>query len=221
MVTLPKELKDAPDLPLLIKASVFQLENEALARNEFRNWLTPDIKAEFINGEKIVHSPARDLHNCAVFWLASILKAHTTRNALGRIYVEKTLIGLSRNDYEPDIAFFRAEQVKSFGRNHMIYPAPDLIVEVLSESTFKVDRGIKFRDYAAHGLPEYWIVDADHESVERYENDHGSYVLQPNKNDLIQSPQFPGLEIPLKAIFDETANHEFLTLLYERPSDRA
>ncbi len=48
------------------------------------------------------------------------------------------------------------------------FPAPDLIVEVLSESTEANDRGIKFEDYAAHGVVEYWIVDpmaGDHRAV--------------------------------------------------------
>lgn len=215
MVTLPPELWDAPELPLILKAGAFRLENEALARQEFRDWLTSDIKAEFINGKKFVHSPARNIHSCVVLWLASILKAFSTAKGLGRIYVEKTLIGLSRNDYEPDILFFKTERLKDFTRDQMIFPAPDLVVEVLSETTKNHDRVTKFRDYAAHEIPEYWIVDADTESVERYCNDDGSYLLQSISDKIIRSPLFPGLEIPFKAIFEEAANHELLTRLYK------
>ena len=41
----------------------------------------------------------------------------------------------------------------------MKYPAPDFIAEILSPSTDERDRGIKFEDYAAHGVGEYWLLD--------------------------------------------------------------
>ncbi|GAB2598351.1 Uma2 family endonuclease [Spirosoma areae] len=40
----------------------------------------------------------------------------------------------------------------------MKLPAPDLVIEVLSKSTARRDRGVKFTDYAANGIAEYWIV---------------------------------------------------------------
>jgi len=39
--------------------------------------------------------------------------------------------------------------------------APDLVVEVLSPGTAKVDRGLKFRRYQASGVREYWIVETE------------------------------------------------------------
>ena len=50
----------------------------------------------------------------------------------------------------------------------MQFPPPDLVVEVLSESTEKRDRGVKFEDFAAHGVGEYWMIDADKETLEQY-----------------------------------------------------
>ena len=41
----------------------------------------------------------------------------------------------------------------------MLFPAPDFAVEVLSPSTQKNNRGIKFDDYALHNVSEYWIID--------------------------------------------------------------
>ncbi len=38
--------------------------------------------------------------------------------------------------------------------------APDLIVEILSPSTAKIDQGTKLKLYASEGVQEYWIVDA-------------------------------------------------------------
>jgi Uma2 family endonuclease len=211
MVTLPPELRDAPELPLLLKAGAFQLEHEALARSEFRDWLKPETKAEFINGEKIVHSPARYIHTRVLWFLAKILDAHVTAHDLGIVMVEKVLVGLSRNDYEPDIVFYRKERCAKFDDELMVYPAPDLVVEILSKTTEVRDTGVKYRDYAAHEIPEYWIVDPSAKTLQRYTNERGSYILQPlNLDQLIRSPLFPDLEIPLNAIFDSAANKQFV-----------
>ena len=58
-----------------------------------------------------------------------------------------------------------------------IHGAPDLIVEVLSPSTMKNDRGLKMQAYARAGVREYWIVTPMGRSVEVYYNQRGIFVL--------------------------------------------
>lgn len=43
--------------------------------------------------------------------------------------IEKATIGLTRNDYEPDICFFTAEKAAQFTEDQMIFPTPDFVVE--------------------------------------------------------------------------------------------
>lgn len=58
-----------------------------------------------------------------------------------------------------------------------IHGAPDLVVEVLSPSTAKNDRGYKKDLYESVGVKEYWIVDPLICSVEAYLLRDGRYVL--------------------------------------------
>jgi len=117
---------------------------------------------------------------------------------------------LRRNDFESDICFFRKEVADTFQPDTMFFPVPDFVVEVLSSSTEKRDRGIKFVDYALNGVKEYWLVDADKKLVEQYVLDNENFVLAEKvQHATVRCKVLEGLEIPLDAIFNEEANELF------------
>ncbi len=124
------------------------------------------------------------------------------------------LISLTRNDYEPDICFFNAATAASFQPDQMRFPAPDFVVEVLSPSTAANDRGVKFDDYAAHGVTEYWIIDPDTETVEQYRLAGDVYELAIKaQTGELRSFAVPGFVIPVRAIFDDEMNQATLRQL--------
>ena len=165
------ELLEAPDAKLVIERAQAILADESKRRRAFREWLCDDVKAEFINGEVIMHSPVKRRHLDATQNLLTLLRVFVHLHDLGAVDSEKALVGLTRNDYEPDICFWNSETARSFQDDQMEHPAPDLIVEILSKSTTGRDRGVKFEDYAAHGVLEYWIIDPVRKSVEQYQLD--------------------------------------------------
>ncbi|MBQ6986181.1 MAG: Uma2 family endonuclease [Oscillibacter sp.] len=59
-----------------------------------------------------------------------------------------------------------------------IYGAPDLVVEILSPSTARRDRGPKMRTYERNGVREYWIVDPANRAIEQYILESGRFVLR-------------------------------------------
>ena len=50
-----------------------------------------------------------------------------------------------------------------------VYGAPDLIMEILSPATRKIDMNIKHSKYAAAGVREYWLIDPDKKKVVVYD----------------------------------------------------
>lgn len=211
------DLLEAPDAKLVIERVQAILTDEAERRRTFREWLRDDVKAEFINGEVIMHSPVKRRHLDATQNLLMLLRVYVHLHKLGAVDSEKALVGMTRNDYEPDICYWNAETAASFQDDQMEHPAPDLIVEILSKSTTGRDRGIKFEDYAAHGVLEYWIIDPVRKSVEQYQLDNATMafasVAALYDGDTLTALTVPGFTIPVKAIFDKDANMKTLRLL--------
>ncbi|MCC5946113.1 MAG: Uma2 family endonuclease [Bernardetiaceae bacterium] len=167
-MTLLEQLKQAPDAVLIMQKVQTHLKEEAEKRREFLDMVHEDIKAEFINGEIILHSPVRLAHLRVSTNLSMEMASYVRQHDLGFVGIEKMMITLSRNCYEPDIVFYRKAVAEEFTDDQKTFPAPDLAVEILSKSTQKNDYGIKFRDYEAHGVGEYWIVDAEKAIIKQY-----------------------------------------------------
>ncbi|MEP6923771.1 MAG: Uma2 family endonuclease [Pyrinomonadaceae bacterium] len=205
---------EMPDAVLFVQKVQTALAAENAKRRHFYEIVEENKKMEFINGDMIFHSPVKLQHNNAAGLLYTLLKSFATKHKLGFVGIEKIMISLTRNDYEPDVCFFGNDKAKNFKRKQVQFPAPDFVVEVLSDSTAKIDREIKFQDYAAHGIQEYWIIDPDKETVEQYELQSEKYqLLLKSKDGNIESIVLANFKIPVRAIFDEELNLESLTEL--------
>jgi Uma2 family endonuclease len=194
----------SPSLPTYVQQFESLLQTEREKRERFYEEMSEDQKVEFINGEIMVHSPVRLRHNIVSQNLLVHLSTFVRQGNLGYVGYEKLLIALTRNDYEPDIVYFGPEKARTFTLDQMKFPAPDFIVEVLSPSTEAHDRGIKFVDYAIHGVAEYWIIDPDAEMVEQYTLKNKNYHLHVKTDTgTIRSTAIEGFAIPVRAIFDQ------------------
>ena len=200
-------LLKSPRLPEVVAALSDHLKAENAARETFYDEMSDGEKVEFIDGEIIMHSPARNRHLSASLKLAMLLEAFVSARKLGVVRHEKCLCVFPRNDYEPDIVFFGTEKSSAFVPDTMKFPVPDFVVEVLSESTETRDRGVKFEDFEAHGVGEYWIVDAETEIIEQYVIENGAFrLLLKSGSGEIVSRIVAGFRIPIRAIFDSGEN---------------
>ena len=206
------QILDHPTPERVWKKAAAALAEQRKARLAFREWLKPDVKAEFINGEVIMHSPAKRRHNQATHCINTILGIYASVNELGEVSVEKALVGLERSDVEPDVCYWSHEKAASFTDDMNVYPPPDLVVEVLSKSTAGRDRGEKKDAYEADSVREYWIVDPRARTVELYElakDKHGrmTYHLRDSYGveEELRSRLLPDFTVPLRAFFEPTA----------------
>jgi Uma2 family endonuclease len=80
-----------------------------------------------------------------------------------------------------------------------------MIIEVISPSSGKMDRILKFNRYEKAGVKEYWIVEPDERIVSVFTlQDSGRYGRPDmyTESNTIKSTLFPDCEIDLDIVFD-------------------
>ncbi len=200
-------LLDSPKLVLYTRMFERVLEEEREGRERFYDDTSLPKKTEFINGKIILPQPVENRHLRTSSRLLLLASLFVQIHDLGFVGHERIMISLTRNDYEPDLCFFAKEKAQTFTRDQMKYPAPDFIAEILSPSTAARDRGIKFEDYAAHGVGEYWLLDPEADIVEQYVLEGGRYALRlKSGSGEIESVMIEGFLIPVRALFDDAVN---------------
>lgn len=105
----------------------------------------------------------------------------------------------------PDLAGWRCQrQVKLMERAH-ITAAPDWVCEIISKSTEKIDRGLKQRCYARHGVRYVWFADPVKQTLEVMKLAAGTWVrLLALKADAVAAAEpFEAVPFPLTQIWPE------------------
>lgn len=131
-------------------------------------------RIELIDGVIYDMSAPLIVHQDIVGEISYTLKSYIKKNkGKCRVYEAAVDVQLdcdNKTMVQPDILV--ACQQNRFTRKNML-GAPDMVVEVLSKHTRKKDMTIKLNKYVNAGVREYWIVDAEKESVIVYdiEND--------------------------------------------------
>ena len=103
---------------------------------------------------------------------------------------------------QPDVLFVSAAREGIIDR--VVLGAPDLVVEVVSASTVRID-AIRKRDlYAEYGVEEYWLVWPDDERVDVFRGIKNGWYAGPRTlaaGENLASPLLPGFELAIDRIF--------------------
>ena len=133
---------------------------------------------EIIAGVLYVTAAPTFGHQYIVAELFAALRAYVRQRELGVVLPAPFEVHLPdiAQPVQPDVLFLRAERQPPPEAGYF-EGVPDLVVEVLSPSTARTDRVVKFWAYEQAGVPEYWIVDPRARLVEVYELGEGVYLV--------------------------------------------
>ncbi|MBZ5562678.1 MAG: Uma2 family endonuclease [Acidobacteriia bacterium] len=159
---------------------------------------------EIVDGELFVTPAPIPLHQRIVMNLGAHLWNHVRAHHLGEVFVAPLdVVFTSGTVLEPDIIFVSRARLQIIGEKYLAGP-PDLVVEVLSKSSSRLDRDIKPKQYARYGVPEFWLIDPEAKTVEIFRLQGEEYELAQRLEfgDTIASPLFPGLNLPVSSLWE-------------------
>lgn len=127
---------------------------------------------ELIDGEIIVSPVPQTTHQFVVAAVYELVKALSEG---GKVLFSPVEVYFDQENIpQPDLLWVSQERISIITKKHVV-GAPDLIVEVLSPSTAKLDKTKKFRLYQQYGVREYWIADPEAGYLEAWSLVEGAY----------------------------------------------
>jgi Uma2 family endonuclease len=168
--------------------------------------LLPDDgkRYEIIEGELYVTPSPVSAHQRAVTNLTYYLVEFTKRLGRGQIFVAPFDVVFSQYDVvEPDLIYISSERASVLTEKN-VQGAPDLVIEVLSESTERRDRTTKLKLYARYGVREYWLIDPAARTAEIHRMAPQGLELAGTlaSADELTSPLLPGFRLTLTKVFE-------------------
>jgi Uma2 family endonuclease len=176
----------------------------------FKDYLTyddgTDNQYELEDGVLIPMNPPIGLHTLIIRFLTNIFETEIKRLSLP--WAALQMLGVRtapRRSRLPDLCIIPVEIVREYlDTSAIIESGAVLAIELVSPESIKRDYRFKRAEYAAFGIPEYWIVDPIEKKVTLLLLVEGLYeeVVYRN-NDLIASQIFPELRVTANQILNQ------------------
>lgn len=170
-----------------------------LTYDDLEGFPEDNLRRELIDGELVVTAAPSLGHQGVVARLTIRLGLYAEEHG-GRVYPAPTDVYFTdTNVVEPDVVFVGPESLSKLEKK-FIRSAPDIVIEVSSPTTRRLELVRKRELYERFGVPEYWYVDLDADRVEIYRLEESGYgpPLFLMRGDSLGSPQLPGFTIEIE-----------------------
>jgi Uma2 family endonuclease len=179
-----------------------QPKKEYYTVEEYLTW-DEDVRAELYEGTLIMLAQPTRRHQGVLVELVTQLHAFLKGKPC-KVYPAPFGVRLSEKEdtiFEPDIVVVCDESKLG---DRICVGAPDLVIEILSPSTARMDRILKFRKYREAGVREYWIVDPELNCVQVGILKNGEYIMYEYEDDeSIRVSVLEGCTVNLVDVFAE------------------
>jgi Uma2 family endonuclease len=184
---------------------------EALAKKitvqEFQEMEFPDndfFIYELINGEIMRKQAPKPLHQQISRRVTAAFEEFLKEKPIGDFFYAPIDVFFDKyNNSQPDILFIKNDRSFIIDLENGIMGAPDLIVEIISPSSIKMDRFDKKELHKKFAVKEYWIIDPKNQTVEIHVFKDNDYALHQflEIEGLVDSTIMQGLELEIKNVF--------------------
>jgi Uma2 family endonuclease len=132
------------------------------------------------------------------------LHGYLKRNPIGKLFNAPFDVYLDEtNVFQPDLIIVLNERLGILTEAGA-EGAPELVVEILSPKTRRLDLMNKKQEYARAGVKELWIIDPEPRSITIHEfaSDGVETIRQLEEEDILSSKKLPGFNLRLETIFE-------------------
>jgi Uma2 family endonuclease len=151
-----------------------RISKTRVTTQEFLELVETRLPTELIGGEAIVKPTPNLPHQRLVFRTAHYLQMLVQT---GDIFVAPVdIVFDGENVLQPDVFWVAPNSTCVPVEDRFFQGAPDLVIEILSPTTARRDRDLKFGLYEKYGAREYWLVDPDARFVEVYRRQEDQLV---------------------------------------------
>lgn len=168
--------------------------------------LDEDDSRELLDGQLVEIEMPTWTHERIVAALIAILAQWAWSRNAGLVLASGYRLRIDdRRGTMPDVQFYRRGNAPAGQEKGLERGRPDLVIEVISPSSRSKDSVRKLYDYAALGVPEYWLLDPEARTLERLVLREGSYsIVEAVEGEARFLPEgFDGLEIDLGRLWNE------------------
>lgn len=162
--------------------------------------LSEDDRVELLDGAIYSMSPLGPLHIALVNRLNKLLMKQVSDDAV--VSVQNSVRLDDYSEPQPDIAILRL-QADDY-EQELARPDDILLLIEIADTSLEYDRDQKLPRYAASGIAEVWIVDANQQMIEQYTQPlQGQYthIHKCLKGNTIQSTMMPQIQFTTDRIF--------------------
>lgn len=144
----------------------FSVRKPFVSEEEYFEISNEDSRCELFYGELIMHSPASTIHEDIFGFLLSLLRLYVEEKDFGTLLGANTAIHFKKDlILISDLVFLKKEREEII-KDTFIEGSPDLVMEILSETTRENDLGRKQRIYKEHLVKEIWIIDPEGKTIQ-------------------------------------------------------
>ncbi len=179
-----------------------------LAYDDYVQFPEDGKRHELIDGEHYVTPALIRKHQAIAMNLGGLIWSHLQQHPLGRVYSAPFDVILSGHDVvEPDLLYISNERAQQIETSPWVRGTPDLVIEIGSPSTRRLDETTKRRLYERFGVQEYRVVDPELDAIKVFHRVDERYdrvaELLMEKGAVLTTPLLPGLEMKLTKIFED------------------
>jgi Uma2 family endonuclease len=165
--------------------------------------------ASLIDGELYVTRPAFG-HQVVVARLLYYLTAWIEGGPARGVAAPEPAVRITDDrGYMPDVAWWCEDKYAPTDGTPAVDGPPDIVAEVLSPSTQRIDAIRKRNDYPTVGVSELWLVDPHTPSAQviRFGATQET-VLELDAGDVLTSPLLPGFSVTLRELVDRRSSRQ-------------